>query len=53
VETEEQLRLLRLLRCDEAQGYFFARPLSREIFEKRYLVPSGPPVHAIGEAPIG
>jgi EAL domain-containing protein (putative c-di-GMP-specific phosphodiesterase class I) len=27
VETQEQSNLLRLLRCDEAQGYFFGRPL--------------------------
>lgn len=27
VETEQQAHLLRLLRCDEAQGYLFARPM--------------------------
>jgi len=27
VETEEQLRFLHLLRCDEIQGYFFSKPL--------------------------
>jgi diguanylate cyclase (GGDEF)-like protein/PAS domain S-box-containing protein len=27
VETEEQARYLRLLRCDEMQGYLFSRPL--------------------------
>jgi EAL domain-containing protein (putative c-di-GMP-specific phosphodiesterase class I) len=26
VETEEQARLLRLLQCDEVQGYAFGRP---------------------------
>jgi EAL domain-containing protein (putative c-di-GMP-specific phosphodiesterase class I) len=30
VETEEQLRLLRLLRCDEIQGYLFSKPLPGE-----------------------
>jgi EAL domain-containing protein (putative c-di-GMP-specific phosphodiesterase class I) len=30
VETEEQLRFLQLLRCDEIQGYFFSKPLSAE-----------------------
>jgi diguanylate cyclase (GGDEF)-like protein/PAS domain S-box-containing protein len=28
VETQEQLRLLKLLRCDEMQGYLFSPPLS-------------------------
>jgi diguanylate cyclase (GGDEF)-like protein len=32
VETEEQLELLRLLGCDEGQGYFFARPVPPELF---------------------
>jgi EAL domain-containing protein (putative c-di-GMP-specific phosphodiesterase class I) len=50
VETMEQLRFLLRRRCDEAQGYFFARPvtaaefpatvqgirtLNRELFQKR------------------
>ncbi len=32
VETEEQLRFLKRRRCDEAQGYLFARPISVEEF---------------------
>jgi diguanylate cyclase (GGDEF)-like protein/PAS domain S-box-containing protein len=36
VETERQLALLHLQRCDEAQGYFFARPMPAEAFS-RYL----------------
>ena len=32
VETEEQLRFLQLLRCDEIQGYFFSKPLLPEAF---------------------
>src|SRR5438445_8911858 len=30
VETEEQLNFLRLLRCDEGQGYLFSRPQPAE-----------------------
>jgi diguanylate cyclase (GGDEF)-like protein len=30
VETEDQLRFLQLLRCDEIQGYFFSKPVSAE-----------------------
>ncbi|MDP2025910.1 EAL domain-containing protein [Sulfuriferula sp.] len=37
VETEEQSRLLRLLDCDEMQGYLFSKPLPSEIFETRFL----------------
>ncbi len=32
VETEEQLNLLRLLKCDEGQGYFFAKAVPPELF---------------------
>ncbi len=37
VETEEQSRLLRLLSCDEMQGYWFSPPVARDVFEARYL----------------
>ncbi len=37
VETEEQLRLLRLLGCDEMQGYLFSRALPSEEFETTFL----------------
>jgi diguanylate cyclase (GGDEF)-like protein/PAS domain S-box-containing protein len=40
VETEEQLRQLRLLHCDEMQGYLFGKPVPVEIFETRYLAAS-------------
>jgi EAL domain-containing protein (putative c-di-GMP-specific phosphodiesterase class I) len=39
VETEEQARLLRLLRCDEMQGFLFSKPVPREIFETKFLAP--------------
>jgi diguanylate cyclase (GGDEF)-like protein/PAS domain S-box-containing protein len=34
VETEPQAQLLRLLRCDQAQGFLFSRPLPAEQLEK-------------------
>jgi diguanylate cyclase (GGDEF)-like protein/PAS domain S-box-containing protein len=37
VETEEQSRQLRLLSCDEMQGYLFSEPVPIEIFEAKYL----------------
>jgi len=37
VETEEQLRQLQVLNCDEMQGYFFGKPVPSEIFEEKYL----------------
>jgi diguanylate cyclase (GGDEF)-like protein/PAS domain S-box-containing protein len=38
VETEEQLKLLRLLGCDEMQGFLFSKPVPAEIFEAKFLV---------------
>ena len=35
VETEEQAAFLRLLRCEQAQGYLFARPMSAEELAQR------------------
>lgn len=37
VETHEQLRLLRVLGCDEMQGYLFSKPIPRETFETLFL----------------
>jgi diguanylate cyclase (GGDEF)-like protein/PAS domain S-box-containing protein len=37
VETEEQAHLLRLLRCDQYQGYLFSKPVPRADIEKLLL----------------
>jgi diguanylate cyclase (GGDEF)-like protein len=37
VETDEQLRQLRLLGCDEMQGYLFGEPVPVERFEQKYM----------------
>jgi diguanylate cyclase (GGDEF)-like protein len=37
VETEEQLRQLRSLGCDEMQGYLFCKPVPVESLEQKYL----------------
>ena len=39
VETEEQSRLLRLLACDEMQGFLFSKAVPGEMFETKFLVP--------------
>ncbi|MDP2239011.1 MAG: EAL domain-containing protein [Burkholderiales bacterium] len=39
VETEEQSSLLRLLGCDEMQGFLFSKPVPIEIFETKFLAP--------------
>jgi diguanylate cyclase (GGDEF)-like protein/PAS domain S-box-containing protein len=43
VETAEQSRLLRLLRCDEMQGFLLSKPVPAESFEARFLAPSQAP----------
>lgn len=35
VETKAQLKLMQESHCDQAQGFFFDRPMPREEFEKR------------------
>jgi len=38
VETEEQKNILNALGCHEAQGYFFDKPLSKDVFSERLMV---------------
>jgi len=38
VATQEQLRQLRLMHCDEMQGFLYGKPVPVEIFEKKYLL---------------
>jgi len=38
VETEEQSRLLRLLKCNQAQGFLFSKALPGDQFAARFLV---------------
>jgi EAL domain-containing protein (putative c-di-GMP-specific phosphodiesterase class I) len=37
VETEEQSGILRVLKCDEMQGFLFSKPVPADIFEFRFL----------------
>ncbi|MES2950748.1 MAG: EAL domain-containing protein [Pseudomonadota bacterium] len=41
VDSEDQLRLLRVLGCDEMQGYLFSQPVPSAVFEAKYLAPPG------------
>ena len=43
VETEEQSRLLRLVNCDEMQGYLISRPVPGEFFAASFLAPPPAP----------
>ena len=42
METEEQSRLLRLLACDEMQGFLFSKPVPVDLFEAKFLAQAQP-----------
>lgn len=39
VETEEQRAFLDAHKCEEAQGYFFGRPMAADLFEDKFILP--------------
>ena len=45
VDSDDQLRLLRVLGCDEMQGYLFSQPVPDTVFEALYL--GGTPTAAV------
>jgi EAL domain-containing protein (putative c-di-GMP-specific phosphodiesterase class I) len=40
VETEDQSKLLKVLKCDEAQGFLFSKPLPPEQIEPLLRAPA-------------
>jgi len=50
VETEEQLAFLRLLRCDEGQGYLFGKPVPAAAFGSLLATDPRRKVHVLSSA---
>ena len=49
VETEDQARLLQLLRCEEMQGFLFSKAVPGDIFEAKFLAPIEVPSRRLGD----
>jgi diguanylate cyclase (GGDEF)-like protein len=50
LETEEQVVFLQLLRCDEAQGFIFGRPMPPEVFESSITVDPKRKLHVLSSS---
>jgi EAL domain-containing protein (putative c-di-GMP-specific phosphodiesterase class I) len=50
VETEEQVAFLRLLRCDEAQGFLYSKPMPPEAFESSVLLDPKRKLHVVSNS---
>jgi diguanylate cyclase (GGDEF)-like protein len=51
IETAGQLAFLRLLRCDEGQGFLFGKPMPPEVFESTVLTGPRRKVHVLSKVP--
>ena len=52
VETEEQANFLRLLRCDEMQGYLFSKPLPNDALVALLRAAGSRPASEISRIPV-
>jgi len=50
VETKEQVAFLRLLRCDEAQGFRFGKPMPPEVFESSISIDPQRKIHVLSNS---